>query len=53
MSKLLVKPNGTLGKVHSVTPKSAGWGYVGFSLYRLEAGDSVTEVTGDLEAILV
>ncbi len=53
MAKLLVKPNGTTGKVHAVTPKSAGWAYVGFSLYRLKMGDSITEATGDLEAILV
>ena len=53
MANLLVKPSGTRGKVHEVTPKSANWSYVGFSLYRLEQGESVTEATSDLEAILV
>ncbi|MGB8813923.1 MAG: 5-deoxy-glucuronate isomerase [Paracoccaceae bacterium] len=53
MADLLVKPKGVRGKVHDVTPASAGWGYVGFGLYRLEPGDSVAEVTGDREVILV
>lgn len=53
MSKLLVKPAATSGKIHDITPKSAGWGYVGFGLYRLSAGDTVSEVTGDTEVILV
>jgi 5-deoxy-glucuronate isomerase len=53
MSKLRIKPAGTSGKVHDITPESAGWGYVGFSLYRLKAGQKATEVTGDREAILV
>ncbi|MFC6498243.1 5-deoxy-glucuronate isomerase [Gemmobacter lanyuensis] len=53
MTELLVKPAGTRGKVHDVTPESAGWGYVGFGLYRLEAGDKVAEVTGEREVILV
>ncbi|MCI4663553.1 MAG: 5-deoxy-glucuronate isomerase [Neomegalonema sp.] len=53
MSKLLVKPNGRHGKVHDVTPKSAGWGYVGFGLYRLSPGETAEEATADREAILV
>jgi len=53
MSKLLCKPFGTHGKVHQITPESAGWRYVGFSLYQLRAGDTVEEVTGDREVILV
>ena len=53
MADLLRKPSGTTGKVHDITPESAGWGYVGFGLYRLEAGQSAAEVTGDREAILV
>ena len=53
MADLLVKPKGTRGKVHDVTPATAGWGYVGFGLYRLEAGDRVAEATGDREVILV
>lgn len=53
MSKLLVKPSGTSGKVHDVTPESAGWGYVGFGLYRLKPGETAAEATGVNEAILV
>lgn len=52
-SSLLKKPFGTHGKVHEITPASAGWRYVGFSLYRLRAGESVSEATGDREVILV
>ena len=53
MPELLCKPFGTHGKVHEITPVSAGWRYVGFSLYRLRAGDQVSEATGDREVILV
>ncbi len=53
MSRLLCKPGGTRGKVHSITPESAGWGYVGFGLHRLKAGDIAAELTGDTEVILV
>jgi 5-deoxy-glucuronate isomerase len=50
---LLRKPNGTHGKVHDITPANAGWGYAGFGLYRLKAGETASEATGDREAILV
>ena len=53
MADLLRKPVGTNGKVHDITPETAGWGYVGFALYRLAAGDRVSEATGENEAILV
>ena len=53
MADLLLKPFGTHGKVHQITPASAGWRYVGFSLYRLRAGNVVGEATGDNEVILV
>ncbi|MBY6152267.1 5-deoxy-glucuronate isomerase [Vannielia litorea] len=59
MSDLLRKPSGETGKIHEITignaktPKSPDWGYVGFSCYRLKAGESVSEATGDLEVILV
>ncbi|WP_336741143.1 5-deoxy-glucuronate isomerase [Aureimonas altamirensis] len=53
MATLLNKPFGTHGKVHQITPASAGWRYVGFSLYRLRAGETVAEATGGNEAILV
>ncbi len=38
MAELLRKPTGEVGKVHDVSPADAGWGYVGFTLYRLKAG---------------
>ncbi len=44
MSKLLVKPSRTEGKVHDITPETANWGYVGFGLYHLEAGASAKEL---------
>jgi 5-deoxy-glucuronate isomerase len=53
MTSLLVKPFGDRGKVHDVTPASAGWGYVGFGLYRLRPGEAAGEPTGDTEVILV
>lgn len=53
MPDLLRKPFGARGKVHQIKPESAGWRYVGFSLYRLKAGDSAAEATGEREVILV
>ena len=53
MADLLVKPNGTEGKVTHVTPESAGWTYVGFDLHRLKPGQTVNEATGDREVCLV
>lgn len=53
MSELLVKPKGTSGKVHDITAESANWGYVGFGLYHLKAGEKAEENTGGLEIILV
>ena len=53
MTNLLRKPNGTRGKVHDIAPEAAGWRYVGFGLYRLRAGETAHEATGDREAILV
>ena len=53
MKSLQRKPFGTHGKVHDITPQSAGWRYVGFSLYHLRPGEMVTEATGDREVILV
>ncbi|EJN06004.1 5-deoxy-glucuronate isomerase, partial [Phyllobacterium sp. YR531] len=53
MSSLLRKPFGTHGKVHEITAQSAGWRYVGFSLYRLREGERIGEVTGSNEIILV
>lgn len=53
LSPLLRRPTGSHGKVHDITPASAGWSYVGFALYRLKAGETAAEATGEREAILV
>ena len=53
MTDLLIRPTGDRGRVHHITPKSAGWGYVGFDLYRFEPGDEASAATGDREVILV
>jgi 5-deoxy-glucuronate isomerase len=53
MTDLLRKPHGTGGKVHDITPETAGWSYVGFGLYRLKPGEVASEATGDREVILV
>lgn len=55
MSKLLVKPSAADadGRVLQVTPESAGWTYVGFEVFQVKAGDSLTQSTGDQEACLV
>ena len=53
MADLLRKPVGTSGKVHDITPEAAGWGYVGFALHRLMAGDRVAEATGGRAVMLV
>ena len=53
MTDLLRKPSGTHGKVHDITPESAGWRYVGFALHRLRAGESAAGATGSREVILV
>lgn len=50
---LLRKPVAAAGRVHHITPESAGWGYVGFTLYRLRAGESAAEATGNREVMLV
>ena len=53
MSELHRRPAGTSGKVHDITPASAGWTYVGFGLYRLGPGEEAAEATGEREAMLV
>ena len=53
MSKLLIRPAGTSGKVIDVSPESAGWGYVGFAVYHLSSGDVIEAKTGTREVILV
>lgn len=53
MADLLRRPAGQWGKLHDITPESAGWGYVGFALHRLRAGEAVAGTTDDREVILV
>ena len=53
MADLLRKPFGVHGKVHQITPETAGWRYVGFSLYRLREGESAAEITAANEVMLV
>jgi 5-deoxy-glucuronate isomerase len=53
MASLLIKPAGTRGKVHDITPENAGWRYVGFGLYRMAAGEAASEPAGENEVILV
>lgn len=53
MTDLQRRARGERGKVHELTPSSAGWSYVGFSLYRLQEGDEAAEFTADREVMLV
>lgn len=59
MSRLLVKPTGTHGKVLDVTPDNVrnallpNWNYVGFGLYHLLPGNVASEETGESEVIIV
>ena len=53
MSKLLVKADKGHGRVAHVTPKSAGWTYVGFDLHRLKPGESASGETEEREICLV
>jgi 5-deoxy-glucuronate isomerase len=53
MSRLRVRPRGETGHVQSVTPKSAGWTYVGFDLYKLGEGETLAAETHDREVCLV
>lgn len=53
MSHLLIKPAKTHGLVTEITPESAGWSHIGFSLYRLKAGERVSLHHGTRETCLV
>ena len=46
MPQLRVRPKAARGLVTEVTPESAGWTCVGFSLHRLEPEDTVAAETG-------
>ena len=55
MPRLLVKPTppDADGRIHSVTPASAAWQHVGFEVYDLAPGATLTRSTGDREVLLV
>ena len=55
MTNLLVHPSAPdrEGRIHAVTPSSAGWVHVGFEVYRLGPGRTLRRDTGDREACLV
>ncbi len=55
MPNLLVRPTApdSSGRIHRVTPASAGWTHVGFEVYRLAHGQRLTQHTEDREACLV
>jgi 5-deoxy-glucuronate isomerase len=53
MASLLLRPAATSGRIHHVTPESAGWTFVGFDVHRLAAGEVVAGETGGREACLV
>jgi 5-deoxy-glucuronate isomerase len=53
--ELIVRPEApdAEGRVLRVTPESAGWTYVGFEVFRLQAGSALARETVDREACLV
>lgn len=52
-SNLRIRPKGTTGQVHDITPASAGWTYVGFALHRLNKGQQAGGEAGEKELCLV
>ena len=55
VSPLLVRPSApdADGRVHAVTPESAGWTYVGFEVYDLAPGQRLARETGGQEVCVV
>lgn len=53
MADLLVKPDLSNPRIQHITPENASWRYVGFDLYRLSPGDSVSQDSNDQEICLV
>ena len=53
MANLRLRPRGERGRVHSVTPQSAGWSHVGFDLWRLERGGQAGGEEATRETCLV
>lgn len=53
MADLLRKPLAPRGLVHDITPADAGWGHVGFQLFRLGQGERAAGGMPGREVILV
>lgn len=55
MSRLIIKADepDKDGCIVAVTPETAGWKYVGFEVYQLQAGDTLSRFTDGNEACLV
>ena len=55
MAKLLVHSSAPDrdGRIHAITPQSAGWGYVGFDAFILSEGQTLQRDTGDVEQCIV
>ena len=53
MPHLKVSPKAGEGRIIHVTPKSAGWTYVGFDLWNLKPGGIALGTDGDRESCLV
>lgn len=55
MADLLVRPHApdAAGRILSITPENAGWRYVGFDVYRLAPGGTITGGDGNRECCLV
>ena len=53
MNELLLNPKSDVGLIHEITPTSAGWKYVGMSIYVLEKGQEIEGFSDRNEIILV
>ena len=53
MSKLKIHPTEDKGRIVHVTPESAGWKYVGFDVFQVEAGQTLSRPTGNREQCIV
>ncbi|WP_417725268.1 5-deoxy-glucuronate isomerase [Salipiger sp.] len=52
-SPLLCRPEGASGRIHRITPERAGWGHVGFDLWKLGDGGRAKGREEGRETILV
>jgi 5-deoxy-glucuronate isomerase len=53
--RLHIRPSlpDSAGRIHSITPETADWRYVGFAVHRIEAGRSLTGGTANRESCIV